>query len=96
VQKKLGFCVHIIKYAACDKCCKLYNIDNISSSKSAVTSKFTEYIYQDFSDHPMSNKRNPCSTFLYKNVYTKDGVIKKLALIFPTISLKHQLSILFK
>ncbi|CAB4474032.1 unnamed protein product [Rhizophagus irregularis] len=95
-RKKLGFCVHIIKYAACDKCCKLYNIDDISSSKPAVAPKFTECTYQDFPDHPMSNKRNPCGATLYKNVYTKDGVIKKPALIFPTISLKHQLSILFK
>jgi hypothetical protein len=44
----------------------------------------------------MSNKRNPCGASLCKNVYTKVGVIKKLALIFPTISLKHQLSLLFK
>jgi hypothetical protein len=95
-RKKLGFCVHIIKYAACNKCCKLYNIDDISSSKPAVAPKFTECTYQDFSDHPMSNKRNPCGASLCKNVYTKVGVIKKLALIFPTISLKHQLSLLFK
>ncbi|PKB93324.1 hypothetical protein RhiirA5_441643 [Rhizophagus irregularis] len=72
-RKKLGFCVHIIKYAACDKCCKLYNIDDISSSKPAVAPKFTECTYQDFPDHPMSNKRNPCGATLYKNVYTKDG-----------------------
>ncbi|PKB98217.1 hypothetical protein RhiirA5_431735 [Rhizophagus irregularis] len=72
VRKKLGFCVHIIKYAACNKCCKLYNIDDISSSKPAVAPKFTECTYQDFSDHPISNKRNPCGATLYKNVYTKD------------------------
>ncbi|CAB5385244.1 unnamed protein product [Rhizophagus irregularis] len=65
-------------------------------NKPAVAPKFTECTYQDFPDHPMSNKRNPCGATLYKNVYTKDGIIKKLALIFPTISLKHQLSILFK
>ncbi|CAB5358264.1 unnamed protein product [Rhizophagus irregularis] len=68
----------------------------ILNSKPAVAPKFTECTYQDFPDHPMSNKRNPCGATLYKNVYTKDGVIKKPALIFPTISLKHQLSILFK
>ncbi len=95
-RNNLGLCVHLIKYAACDKCCKLYNIDDISSSKSDVTPKFTECIYQDFPDHPMSNKRIPCGVPLYKNVRTKDGVIRKPALIFPTVSLKHQLTLLFK
>ncbi|CAB4431023.1 unnamed protein product [Rhizophagus irregularis] len=31
-RKILGVCVHIIKYAACEKCCKLYNIAEVSTT----------------------------------------------------------------
>jgi hypothetical protein len=95
-QKKLGICVHLIKYAACKKCCKLYNPNDISSSNPAIMPKFTKCIYQDFPAHPMSNKRNPCEALLHKLIHTKKSVIKRPNLIFPTISLKHQLNLLFK
>jgi len=95
-QKDLGICVHLVKYAACEKCCKLYNISDVSSSHPSITPKFTNCIFQDFPNHPMSNKRNACGAPLYKQVRTMNGVIKKPALIFPMVSLKHQLNLLFK
>ena len=44
----------------------------------------------------MNNKRNACERILYKCVSIKNGIIKKPSSIFPTISLKHQLNLLFK
>lgn len=95
-QKNLGICAHLIKYAACEKCCKLYKVSDVSSSNPNLTPKFTNCIYQDFPNHPMSHKRNACGTPLYKQVCTKNGIIKRPNLIFPTVSLKHQLNNLFK
>jgi hypothetical protein len=95
-QKNLGICVHLIKYAACKKCCKLYRITDVSSSNHEITPKFTNCVFQDFPNHPMSHKRNACGTLLYKQIHTKDGIIKRPTLIFPMVSLKHQLNLLFK
>jgi hypothetical protein len=95
-QKNLGICAHLIKYAACEKCCKLYSIADVSSSHPDYTPKFTNCVFEDFPNHPMSHKRNACGAPLYKQVHTKNGIIKKPALIFPTVSLKHQLTLLFK
>lgn len=95
-QKNLGICTHLIKYAACEKCCKLYRISDVSSSNPNLMPKFMNCEFQEFPNHPMSHKRNACGTPLYKQVRTKDGIIKKPTLIFPMISLKHQLSLLFK
>src|ERR1043165_6405714 len=44
----------------------------------------------------VSHKRDACGVPLYKEVYTKNAIIEKPALIFPTVSLKHQLTLLFK
>ncbi|CAB4415315.1 unnamed protein product [Rhizophagus irregularis] len=83
-RKNLGICVHLIKYAACEKCCKLYKTVDVSSSDPAIPPKFTKCIYQDFPNHPMSRKRDACGAPLYKEVHTRNGIIKKPALIFPT------------
>lgn len=94
-RKKLGMCVHLIKYAACKECCKLYQISDVSSNDPNITPKFTKCIFQDFPNHSKSYGRKPCETPLYKNICTKNGVIKRPVLIFPTISLRNQLNILF-
>jgi hypothetical protein len=94
--KKFGICTHLIKYAACKKYCKLYQVADVSSSSTTLEPKFAKCVFQDFPNHPMSNKRNFCGNTLYKQVHTKNGIIKKPDLIFPTVSLKHQLSLLFK
>ena len=38
-QKDLGICVHLVKYAACEKCCKLYKIDDVTSTNPAIVPK---------------------------------------------------------
>ncbi|PKY32855.1 hypothetical protein RhiirB3_394339, partial [Rhizophagus irregularis] len=65
-RKKLGMCVHLIKYAACKECCKLYQISDMSSNDPNITPKFTKCIFQDFPNHSKSYGRKPCETPLYK------------------------------
>ncbi|CAB4407777.1 unnamed protein product [Rhizophagus irregularis] len=72
-RKKLGMCVHLIKYAACKECCKLYQISDVSSNDPNITPKFTKCIFQDFPNHSKSYGRKPCETPLYKNICTKNG-----------------------
>ncbi len=95
-QKSLNTCVHLINYVNCEKCCKLYKIANVFNNSPNLTPKFTRCVFQDFSNHPMSKKRNSYGNILYKLIHIKNGIIKKLTSIFPTVSLKHQLNLLFK
>jgi hypothetical protein len=95
-RKNLGICAHLTKYASCEKCCKLYRIADVSSNSPDIMPKYTNCVFQEFPNHPMSNKREVCGNLLYKLVPTKNGLIKKPALIFPTASLKHQLGLMFK
>ena len=75
----------------------MYGIADVSSRSPDLTPTITNCIlFKDFPNHPMSHKRVACGAPLYKEVHTKNGVIKKPALIFPTVSLKHQLTLLFK
>jgi len=67
----------------------LYRITDVFSSSLNFTPKFMNCIFQDFPNYPISHKRNACETLLYKQVHTKNGIIKKSALIFFMISLKH-------
>jgi len=95
-QKNLDIHAHLINYASCEEYCKLYRIADVSSDSPNITPKFMKCVFQEFPNHPMSNKRNACGTTLYKLVRTKKGMIKRPTSIFPTVSLKHQLNLLFK
>jgi hypothetical protein len=82
--KMLGICAHIIKYAVCEKCCKLYDIAEVSTST-----------HIDLSNHLMSNQRNECMNKHTKTVHTINGTLYRPALIFSIISLKHQLQLMY-
>ncbi|CAB5216671.1 unnamed protein product [Rhizophagus irregularis] len=90
--KILGVCVHIIKYAACEKCCKLYNIAEVSTTTPTQVPIKSHCTYIDLPNHPMANQRNECMTKLTKTVHTING---EPSLIFPIVSLKHQLQLMY-
>ncbi|RGB30326.1 hypothetical protein C1646_793924 [Rhizophagus diaphanus] len=46
-------------------------------------------------NHPMANQRNECMTKLTKTVHTINGTLYRPSLIFPIISLKHQLQLIY-
>ncbi|CAG8482992.1 15100_t:CDS:2 [Gigaspora rosea] len=89
--KALGICAQMIKYAICKKCCKLYSVADVSTNKPNLSPK----IIQDFPNHPIANKRQPCTSYIAKKVPVTSGVIFKPTLIFLTISLVHQLQSLY-
>ncbi|RIB03765.1 hypothetical protein C2G38_2224116 [Gigaspora rosea] len=39
IRKALGVCVHMIKYAKCEQCCKLYNTADVSTDKPNMVPK---------------------------------------------------------
>ncbi|CAG8585903.1 6265_t:CDS:2 [Ambispora leptoticha] len=93
--KNLGVCAHMIKYATCEQCCKLYNTADVSTEKANMAPKVTQCTFQEFLNHPMANYRCPCNYHVAKKVPVTKGVIYRLSLIYPTVSLKHQFQLLF-
>ena len=85
-RKRLGVCAHIIKYATCEKCCKLYNVTEVTTNKPDHVPNISDCTYVDFLNHPMINQRGKCDAKLAKQISVKDGVIYKPIKIFPTIS----------
>ena len=94
-RKKLGVCAHIIKYAACEKCCRLYNVTEVSSNIPDQVPTTIHCNYVDFPNHPMENQRESCNAKLAKIIPTKDRIIYRPSTIFPTINLKHQLQSMY-
>ena len=74
-RKKLGICAHVIKYAACEKCCKLYNITEVSTDKPSQAPVLSHCTYIDFSKHLIANKREKCGAKLNKNISITGGII---------------------
>ena len=74
-RKKLGICAHVIKYAACEKCCKLYNITEVLTDKPSQASVLSHCTYIDFSKYLMANKREKCEAKLNKNISITGGII---------------------
>ncbi|PKY38937.1 hypothetical protein RhiirA4_452039 [Rhizophagus irregularis] len=94
-RKTLGICAHIIKYAACEKCCKLYDVAEVSNINPNQVPVKSHCIHIDLPNHPMANQKNECMTKLTKTVHTINGTLYRHSLIFPTISLKHQLQLMY-
>lgn len=95
-RKKLGVCAHIIKYASCEKCCKLYNVTEVSTDDPRQAAPTTIHCtYVDFPNHPMMNQRERCGAKVAKEVPVTGGMIYRPSMIFPTVSLKHQLQLMY-
>jgi len=56
VRDALGVCTHMIKYATCKKCCKLYNVADLSTDKPNIIFKISHCTYQEFPNHLMANQ----------------------------------------
>ncbi|GBC36556.2 uncharacterized protein LOC110040724 [Rhizophagus irregularis DAOM 181602=DAOM 197198] len=94
-RKKLGVCAHIVKFASCEKCCKLYNVTEVSTNDPYQVPATIHCTYVDFPDHPMANQRKKCNATLAKKVPVTNGTIYRPSLTFPTVSLKHQLQLMY-
>ena len=94
-RKKLGVCAHVIKYATCEKCCKLYNVSEVSTDKPNQVPTTIHCNHSEFPNHPMANQRKECGAKLAKNVPVSNGIIYRPSLTFPIVSLKHQLQLMY-
>jgi hypothetical protein len=84
-RRLFGVGEQIIKYATCQKCCKLYSIKDLPTNKPYYCT------FQNFPNHPMTNLRSPCSTIITKQVPANKGIIYQPSIIFPIVNIKHQL-----
>src|SRR5260364_491373 len=72
-REVLGVCAHMVKYATCEKCCKLYNVADVSTEKPNMVPKISHCTFQDFPNHPMANQRRPCNSPITKKILISKG-----------------------
>lgn len=85
---------NIIKYAACNKCHKLYDINEISNTTEVPTCSFINY-----PNHSKERFRQKCNNSLVKKIDSnKDGgnnPIIRLIMTFPLVNIRRQLTLFF-
>ncbi|GET57294.1 hypothetical protein GLOIN_2v1776801 [Rhizophagus irregularis DAOM 181602=DAOM 197198] len=85
---------NIIKYAACNKCHKLYDINEISNTTEVPTCSFINY-----PNHSIERFRQKCNNPLVKKIDSnKDGgnnpIIRPI-MTFPLVNIRRQLTLFF-
>ncbi len=93
--KSFNVYAHIIKYVACEKCYKLYNVSEVSTDEPNQVLTTSQYTYVDFSNHLMANQKIQYGTKFSKKVPITNGIVYRLSMIFLIVSLKHQLQLMY-
>ncbi len=90
----LGLYTNIIKYAVCNKCHKLYDINEISNKTEIPTCSFINY-----PNHSREQFRQKCNNPLIKKIdSSKDNSnnpIFRPIMTFPLVNIKQQLTLFF-
>ncbi|CAG8637774.1 2242_t:CDS:2 [Funneliformis mosseae] len=94
-RKSLSVCAHIIKYAVCEKCCKLYNVSEVSTDEYSQVLTASQCTYVDFPNHPMANQRVQYSVKFAKKIPITNGIVYYPFMVFLIVSLKHQLQLMY-
>ena len=90
-KKSLGISMNIIKYAACNKCHKLYDINELSKKTEITTCSFINY-----PNHNQERFRQKCNNPLVKKIdSSKDSRIFRSIMTFPLVNIKQQLTLFF-
>lgn len=91
-KKTIGLSTKIIKYAACNKCHKLYDINEISNEASVPTCSFINY-----PNHSIERFRQKCNNPLFKKIDSNDSnsQIFRPIMTFPLVNIKQQLTLFF-
>ena len=92
-KKTLGISTKIIQYAACNKCHKLYDINELSRTENEEipTCSFINY-----PNHSMERFRQKCNNPLIKKVDSNNGgQIFCPFMTFPLVNIKQQLTLFF-
>jgi hypothetical protein len=88
-KKKLGIST-IFQFAACNKCHKLYDINEILKTTEIPTCSFVNY-----PSHSMERFRQMCGNPLTRSIDSNNNTIYRPIMTFPLINIKQQLALFF-
>jgi hypothetical protein len=89
-KKTLGISTNIIKYAACSKCHKLYNINEISNKPEILTCSFINH-----PQHSIERYRQKCNNPLTKKIDSNNNQIFCPIMTFSLVNIRQQLTLFF-
>jgi hypothetical protein len=89
-KQMLGISIKMIKFAACNKCHKLYDIKEISNKTEVPTCSFVNY-----PNHSMERFRQKCNNPIFKKIDSSNSPILRPIMLFPLVSIKQQLTLFF-
>ncbi|CAB4442066.1 unnamed protein product [Rhizophagus irregularis] len=89
-KKELGIPTDIIQYAACNKCHKLYDINELLGKTEVQTCSFI-----NFPNHTLQRFRQPCNNPLTKEINNNNQQIYRPIMTYPIGNIRQQLTLLF-
>jgi len=89
-KKTLGIFTKIIKYAACNKCHKLYDINDITNKTEIPICSFI-----NFPNHSIERFRQKCNNPLVKKIDSNNEQILRPIMTFPLVNIRQQLTLFF-
>ena len=89
-KKDLGIITEIFQYSACNKCHKLYDINEILKNTEIPTCSFKNY-----PNHPMERLRQKCNNPLIKKIDSNNEQIFRPIMTYPLVNIKQQLTLFF-
>jgi len=88
-KKKLGIPTEVIQYAACNKCHKLYDINELDKTE-VQTCSFINY-----PNHTMERFRQKCNNPLTKKINSNNEQILRPIMTYPLVNIRQQLALFF-
>src|SRR5205814_970921 len=88
-KKKLGIPTEVIQYAACNKCHKLYDINELDKTE-VQTCSFINY-----PNHTMERFRQECNNLLTKKINNNNEQILRPIMTYPLVNIRQQLTLFF-
>jgi hypothetical protein len=88
-RKKLGIPTEVIQYAACTKCHKLYNINELDKTEVQTCS------FINFPNHTIQRFRQKCNNPLTKKINNNNEQILRPIMTYPLVNIRQQLTLFF-
>ena len=88
-KKKLGIPTEVIQYAACNKCHKLYDINELDKTEVQTCS------FINFPNHTMERFRQKCNNPLTKKINSNNEQILRPIMTYPLVNIRQQLTLFF-
>ena len=85
-KKKLGIPTEVIQYATCNKCHKLYDINEYKTE--VQTCSFINYL-----NHTIEYFQQKCNNPLTKKINSNNEQILRLIMTYPLVNIRQQLTL---